>query len=135
MNNFNGLKFEKGKLQFTDGRKLMTATKKGKFTRDAIRDELIKMSDGLKEAGKIGQIGCAFHYQQSNQYVPAKMSAFGNWSLYDPGDSDRGQAYMNDSINEVQFYVINANDDKTKYIKPRKQMEEENMFLQRKKHA
>lgn len=112
MNNFKNLNYKQGKLQTSEG-KLMIGKLKGNFTRDGIKDELVKISTALKDDGKVGKIGISYHFKTANHYVPAIMSQFGGSALYDITDSDRGQAYINDSIDAVDIYIIN-NDDETK---------------------
>jgi len=116
------LKFQKLNVKFDDNQKAMYAHKKGKFSRQIVKSTLQNMSDELHDAKKQATVGCAMHYKNINKWVPALMTKVGAPVLiFDPNDSpDSVDAYKNDSIDSVMFYVINNADGKYNHITHKK---------------
>ena len=122
MSKFQNLKFEEGKLHFDDNRRLMIAKQKGIVSKTDLRTELQTMSNSLKDSNKTGQIGCAIKMQKAGVFLPAILTSFGNTvKLFD----DTYEAFDNDEISEVQFYVVNNEPIKQTYLRPKKAQPEQ----------
>ena len=117
------MRYEKGNVNFKDGRQLITSTKLGiKKTREDMVELVQKEADMFSKANKDAKIGIAMHYKNVNRWVPAVLSDVKGpvtvWSPYDSNDT--AEAYVNDSIDGYQIYVImkDGNYKDINFLKP-----------------
>jgi hypothetical protein len=124
INDFSKLEFAKSDLNFKDNRIELDGMLKGTFTRDGLREKLQKFSDELK--GKKGaMLGCAFHFKEANDWVPAVFTSAGEpVSIWEPLDSPKGAMYEGNSIDGCVFYIVkhpDAKEDTKIFRKPQSQ--------------
>ena len=122
MNNFSNLNWQRYYAS------TMTASKKGRFTNDGVRKELQKMSDGLKNEGKDASVGCSMHFKRQGVWGSAIMTKAGikvkifSEDMY-PKGSEKYELFVNDDIDEIQFFVENNSHENNKdfhHLKPKK---------------
>jgi hypothetical protein len=114
------LNFEKSKVVFADGRKMLQASLKGKFN----RDQLSKNINGLANEidSKHVQLGISAHYKNIDKWAPSLISnSNGHIPVWDPSDSpDTQEAYENDEIDFIHVFVIeDKNAPEIKRLKPK----------------
>ena|ERR1700741_2770144 len=106
--------WKKSDIQFKDGRNAYDSTvkkEKGYYTRNEIIDLAQKEANILKANNKDAMIGVAYHFKNTNQYVPAKMTSVSDpVRVWNVDDSDKGHAYDGDVIDEIHFILIKRDD-------------------------
>jgi hypothetical protein len=109
-NNFTGLKWvDAPNLVFENNMKAKGAFKKGKFTREGIKDYLTLMSKDAKKKRKTGQFAVSIHYSDINKWKAGKSFPIGDdASVFNPYD----ELFNDDHIDGLQIYYLPTNDAK-----------------------
>ena len=120
----NKLNFKKSELKLSAGTKLLEATYKRKT--EFSRKEILRNANDLAKQfnDKDVKIGVSIHYNNNDMWGSAILtSSKFNIPIWNPDDSpDTKEAYKDDYINAVHFFVLKSNvdDPKVKHRTPKK---------------